>query len=116
MAINYSIKPIIRTDKPIKQNSKYPIYWLVRLNNKQVKIPAKKDVDKKDISDKEIELYCQESQFKNYSEQSKQSQSINSMSIDQLTANFVSNLESENPGTANVVIRTSSKVTTKNQR
>ena len=48
MAINYSIKPIIRTDKPIKQNSKYPIYWLVRLNNKQVKIPAKKDVDKND--------------------------------------------------------------------
>lgn len=68
----------------------------------------------KEISDKEIDLYCQESQFGGFSAHSAQSQSINSMSIDRLTVNFVSNLESENPGTANVVIRTSSKVTTTN--
>lgn len=69
----------------------------------------------KEISDKEIELYCQESQLITSSLSpcsTSQSQSINSMSIDRLTVNFVSTLESENPGTANVVIRTSSKVTT----
>jgi hypothetical protein len=45
MAINFCIKPIIRTDKPVKQNNKFPIYWLVRLNNTQLKIPAKKDIE-----------------------------------------------------------------------
>lgn len=61
----------------------------------------------KEISDKEIELYCHESNFKIHFTQSQPP-----MSIDQLTVNFLSNLETENPGTANVVIRTSSKVTT----
>lgn len=45
MAINYSIKPILRTDKSVKENNKYPIYWLIRLNNKQIKIPTKKEVE-----------------------------------------------------------------------
>lgn len=45
MAINFCIKPIIRIDKPVKQNNKFPIYWLVRLNNRQLKILAKKDVE-----------------------------------------------------------------------
>ena len=67
----------------------------------------------KEISDKEIELYCQESKFEDFTARNNQIQPINSMSIDQLTVNFLSNLETENPGTANVVIRTSSKVTTK---
>ena len=61
----------------------------------------------KEISDKEVELYCHESNFKVCCTQSQPP-----MSIDQLTVNFLSNLETENPGTANVVIRTSSKVTT----
>lgn len=65
----------------------------------------------KEISDKEIELYCKEINYENLSIQTRKEVS-SSLSIDQLTTNFLSNLESENPGTANVVIRTSSKVTT----
>ena len=68
----------------------------------------------KEISDREIELYCQEANFTNLfpSDHQTKTQAISSLSIDQLTVNFLNNLESENPGTANVVIRTSSKVTT----
>lgn len=72
----------------------------------------------KEISDREIELYCQEAKFSDLQDHHQQQQqqvktpTISSLSIDQLTVNFLSNLESENPGTANVVIRTSSKVTT----
>lgn len=67
----------------------------------------------KEISDREIELYCQEANFPNSSsDQQIKTPSISSLSIDQLNVNFLSNLEGENPGTANVVIRTSSKVTT----
>jgi hypothetical protein len=68
----------------------------------------------KEISDREIELYCQETKFLNLSSSDQQikTQAISSFSIDKLTVNFLTNLESENPGTANVVIRTSSKVRT----
>lgn len=44
MRLNYSIKPLIRTDK-VKQNSKYPVYLFIRIDAKQVKIPAKIDVE-----------------------------------------------------------------------
>ena len=70
----------------------------------------------KDISDKEIELYFKEVNFNNsliLSLISSENGNGNvNNNIDHLTENFLSNLESENPGTANVVIRTSSKVTT----
>ena len=67
----------------------------------------------KEISDREIELFCQEANFPDLSsDQPIKTQTISSLSIDRLTINFLSNLESENPGTANVVIRTSSKVAT----
>lgn len=68
----------------------------------------------KEISDREIELYCQEANIPDdrSMDQSIKTQTTCSLSIDQLTVNFLSNLESENPGTANVVIRTSSKVET----
>jgi integrase/recombinase XerD len=46
MAINFSIKPFIRTDKPVKENNKYSIYFLIRVDEKQLKIPAKKEVAK----------------------------------------------------------------------
>lgn len=65
----------------------------------------------KDISDKEVELYCREVKFGEPVFESPTT-NISALSIDQLTVNFLSNLENENPGTANVVIRTSSKVTT----
>lgn len=71
----------------------------------------------KDISDKEVELYCQEVKFNEPSVYSSTSTTnISALSIDQLTVNFLTNLEAENPGTSNVVIRTSSKVTTTNGR
>lgn len=65
----------------------------------------------KEISDREIELYCQETSLHPNTE-SQKNLPTSAMSIDQLTVNFLSNLETENPGTANVVIRTSSKVST----
>jgi hypothetical protein len=47
MLNNYSIKPIIRDDKPVKKNGRYPIYYLIRIGKKQIKIPAGRDVEKK---------------------------------------------------------------------
>src|SRR6185312_15935397 len=46
MVVSVSIKAILRTDKQIKLNGKYPIYYLVRLDDKQIKIPAKKEAEK----------------------------------------------------------------------
>lgn len=46
MVVSVSIKAIIRTDKKIKLNGKYPIYYLVRLDDKQIKIPAKKEAER----------------------------------------------------------------------
>ena len=67
----------------------------------------------KEISDREIELYVQESNLKSdYRNVTINESNTSALSIDQLTVNFLTNLETENPGTANVVIRTSSKVTT----
>ena len=40
----YSIYPIIRTDKPIKRNNKYPIYLRVRVYDRETKLPANLDV------------------------------------------------------------------------
>lgn len=40
----YSIYPIIRTDKPIKRNNKYPIYLRVRIYDRETKLPANLDV------------------------------------------------------------------------
>lgn len=45
--MRYSIKPIIRDDKPLKKNGKYPIYHLVRFNDIQIKIPSGYDIEKK---------------------------------------------------------------------
>lgn len=45
MVASFSIKPIIRTDKPVKQNNRFPIYFAIRIGNKQIKIPAKKEVE-----------------------------------------------------------------------
>lgn len=47
MALSFSIKPLLRTDKPIKQNGKYPINFLVRIGNKQIKVPSKKEIEEK---------------------------------------------------------------------
>lgn len=73
----------------------------------------------KEISDREVELYCQEVNFKNNFNNTKidnnncnNKSEKSELSIDKLTVNFLTNLEAENSGTANVVIRTSSKVTT----
>lgn len=63
----------------------------------------------KEISDREIELYCQET---NVLSPLPLKSKVSNSSIDELTVNFLTNLEAENPGTSNVVIRTSSKVTT----
>lgn len=63
----------------------------------------------KEISDREVELYCQEAKILS----SLPLKLTNTPSnIDELTLKFITELESENPGTSNVVIRTSSKVTT----
>ena len=40
----YSIYPLIRTDKPIKRNNKYPIYLRVRIYDRETKLPANLDV------------------------------------------------------------------------
>lgn len=40
----YSIYPLIRTDKPIKRNNKYPIYFRVRIYDRETKLPAYLDV------------------------------------------------------------------------
>ncbi len=40
----YSIYPLIRTDKPIKRNNKYPIYLRVRIYDRETKLPANRDV------------------------------------------------------------------------
>jgi hypothetical protein len=45
--MRHSIKPIIRDDKPVKRNGKYPIYYLVRFTDLQIKIPSCYDVEKK---------------------------------------------------------------------
>lgn len=66
----------------------------------------------KDISDREIELYCQETSLSSSAVIQRANPLVSSLSIDQLTLNFLTNLETENPGTANVVIRTCSKVST----
>lgn len=71
----------------------------------------------KEISDREVELYFQETNLKSdYRNNNNINETVktntSALSIDQLTVNFLKNLETENPGTANVVIRTSSKVTT----
>jgi hypothetical protein len=42
---SHSIKPILRTDKPKKENGKYPINFLVRIGKTQIKIPAKKEIE-----------------------------------------------------------------------
>lgn len=69
----------------------------------------------KEISDREVELYCTEAATKltdlmNIDDQ--KTTLTSSLSIDELTSNFTADLEAENPGTANVVIRTSAKVST----
>ncbi|HET6245384.1 MAG: site-specific integrase [Bacteroidetes bacterium] len=46
MATNYSIKLIIRDDKPVKQNGKHPLYFLVRLNKHLIKLPTGKEIQK----------------------------------------------------------------------
>lgn len=40
------MKPIIRDDKSLKRNGKYPIYYLIRSNNQQLKFLAKLDIEK----------------------------------------------------------------------
>lgn len=40
----YSIYPLIRNDKPIKRNNKYPIYLRVRIYDRETKLPANLDV------------------------------------------------------------------------
>lgn len=47
MAISFSIKPLLRTDKPVKENGTLPINFLIRIGNKQVKIPTKKEIEEK---------------------------------------------------------------------
>lgn len=41
---DYSIYPIIRKDKPIKRNNKYPIYLRVRIYDREAKLPTSLDV------------------------------------------------------------------------
>lgn len=45
MINSYSIKAIIRDDKPVKKNGRYPIYFLIRLGQKQIKIPVDRDIE-----------------------------------------------------------------------
>jgi len=45
MGISVSIKAVLRTDKQIKLNGKYPINYLVRLGDKQIKVPANKELE-----------------------------------------------------------------------
>lgn len=40
------IKPIIRDDKPIKRNGKYPIYFYISFQGTETKIPSKLDIEK----------------------------------------------------------------------
>lgn len=51
----YSINSCIRTDKPQKQNGKYPIYLRVRVRDKETKLPANIDVRKVDWDKKRRE-------------------------------------------------------------
>lgn len=44
--MRHTVKPIIRDDKPVKQNGKYPIYYTVRFNNLQVKCPSGLEIEK----------------------------------------------------------------------
>lgn len=45
--MSYSIKPILRMDKAVKQNGKYSIYFLIRLNKTLIKIPSGKEIEAK---------------------------------------------------------------------
>jgi len=49
--MSYSVKPIIRDDKPVKINGLYPINLLVRIDKTQIKIPTNYEVSK-DLFDK----------------------------------------------------------------
>ncbi|MCX6290891.1 MAG: site-specific integrase [Bacteroidetes bacterium] len=42
--MSYSIKPFIRTDKAVKKNGRYPIYFMIRLDKTLIKIPSGKEV------------------------------------------------------------------------
>ena len=50
MATNYSLKLIIRTDKPVKKNGTYPIYFLVRLNKNLIKLPSGKEIARENFN------------------------------------------------------------------
>ena len=57
MAI-YSINKIIRNDKPIKRNGKYPIYLRIRIRYKETKVPTGFDVFAFDWDSKKSQPKC----------------------------------------------------------
>ena len=52
---DYSISAIIRNDKPIKRNNRYPIYLRIRVYNRETKVPTNLEVAPSDWNAKKKE-------------------------------------------------------------
>ena len=67
--MRYSIKPIIRDDKPIKKNGKYSIYYIIRFNDIQMKLSSGLDIEKKFWDSKNGRVICKTKEHQSIDDQ-----------------------------------------------